>query len=81
MSRVALLSTGGTPKDPGSEVKITVLSCRLRNCRDILEFSGWTGVNFGVILKTCYVGQIEGKFSTLEEGLEYVRTGNFNMAH
>jgi len=38
-------------------------------------------VNFGAILKTCYVAQIEGKFSTMEEGLEYARTGNFNMDH
>ena len=31
------------------------------------------GPHFGAILKTCYEAQIEGEFSTLEEGVEYAR--------
>jgi|AP95_1055475.scaffolds.fasta_scaffold41272_2 tRNA nucleotidyltransferase (CCA-adding enzyme) len=49
--------------------------------RNLIELGFNPGPHFGAILKTCYDAQIEGKFSTLEEGIEYLRTGNFDGGH
>ena len=41
--------------------------------RHLVELGLIPGPHFGPILNTCYEGQIEGAFSTLEEGIEYAR--------
>jgi tRNA nucleotidyltransferase (CCA-adding enzyme) len=41
--------------------------------RHLIEFGITPGPHFGPVLEACYEAQMEGKFSTLEEGIDYAR--------
>jgi tRNA nucleotidyltransferase (CCA-adding enzyme) len=41
--------------------------------RDLIQLGLSSGPQLGSILEACYAAQLEGTFSTLEEGLEYAR--------
>ena len=46
---------------------------RIVNGRHLLQLGLSPGPQLGSILEVCYAAQLEGEFSTLEEGLEYAR--------
>jgi tRNA nucleotidyltransferase (CCA-adding enzyme) len=46
---------------------------RIVKGRHLIPLGVNPGPQLGSILETCYTAQLEGEFSTLEEGLEYVR--------
>ena len=42
--------------------------------RHLIQLGLNPGPEFGPILRACYDAQIDGKFATLEEGIEYGRS-------
>jgi len=84
--RVAAADDAGRPPFPSEPAPLEWLAEQARRLeveasapkplvqgRDLIALGMHPGERFGVILKDCYEAQLDGRFATTEEGMDYVR--------